>query len=138
MYQIRYSVLPSNGRFTFLHQVHGYPFLPSSRLSSPGTIFEQISSSIGFLEFSSQLQQSEQLIENGKLQAYCRSQHQRHISDRALSSRTLDSATVCNNRESLSIGFLEYYCLINSKSTLRSRTPRLRISERHITSKIRY
>jgi hypothetical protein len=64
--------------------------------------------------------------------AYCRSQHQRHISDQAPSSRTLDSAAVRNNRESFSIGFLEYYCLINSNFTLRSWTPRLRTSERHI------
>ena len=67
MHQIRHSVPLSNGRFTSLHQVHGYPILPSSRLSSPSTIFEQIRWSIGFLEFLSQLQQSEQLIENSKL-----------------------------------------------------------------------
>jgi hypothetical protein len=69
---------------------------------------------------------------------HCRSQHQRHISDQAPSNRTLDIATVRNNRGSFSIGFLEYYCLVNSNFTLRSWTPRLRISERHITSRVRY
>ena len=135
MHQIRYSVPLSNGRFTSLHQVHGYPILPSSRLSSPGTIFEQISSSIGFLGFLSQLQQSEQLIENSKLPTAEANTNATSVI-KAPSNRTLDIATVRNNRGSFSIGFLEYYCLINSDFTLRSWTQRLRISERHTISKV--